>query len=139
MSDNENKTLVDRFWAAFESGDFDTVTALLDADVHWKMPGVETRGSKPLLEMLRAYRVGFPDLRHETRSHVESGDAIAVELFVTGTHRGPMQTPQGSAPATGRKLALESCDYIRVRQGKIASWHVYHDPTPFLTAIGLIG
>jgi hypothetical protein len=48
-----------------------------------------------------------------------------------------MQTPAGTVPPTGKKVVWESCDYIRVKNGKLASWHVYHDPNRFLTALGL--
>ena len=134
MSD-ANKKLTDRFWAAFESGDWSTIGSLVDDDIHWKMPGMEMRGAAPLLEMLHTYRLAFPDLRHEVQSSVESGDTIAIELFVRGTHTGPMQTPKGVVPATGKSVVWDSCDYIKTRNGKIVSWHVYHDPTPFLAAL----
>jgi predicted ester cyclase len=88
--------------------------------------------------MLTAYRAAFPDLRHRMLGHVEAGDTIAVELIAEGTHTGTMQTPQGPVPATGARVVWESCDYIRVRDGKLASWHVYHDTVPFLTALGLL-
>lgn len=136
MSDT-NKKLTDRFWAAFESGDFEAIASHLDSDIHWKMPGVEMRGSAPLLEMLRAYRVAFPDLRHEVQSWVENDDTIAIELVVRGTHQGPMQTPKGVVQATGKSVVWDSCDYIKTRNGKIVSWHVFHDTIPFLTALGL--
>ncbi len=132
------KQLIDRFWQLFESNQLDSLTGLLDADCHFKMPGLEIRGSAALKEMLAAYRVAFPDLRHETKHHVESGDTVAIELLAMGTHTGPMQTPAGTVPATGKTIVWESCDYIRVRNGKIASWHVYHDPMPFMTALGLL-
>jgi predicted ester cyclase len=79
----------------------------------------------------------LPDLRHDVKSHVEQGDTIAIELEVTGTHTGPMHTPQGTVPATGKRVAWQSCDWVRVREGKIVSWHVYHDPTAFYAALGL--
>src|SRR5688572_17847788 len=105
MTTNETiKQLTDRFWSAFESGKLDEVASLIDPDCHFKMPGLELRGAGPLLEVLRGYRVAFPDIRHEVRSFVESGDTIAIELFVRGTHTGPMQTPQGPVPASGKSV-----------------------------------
>jgi ketosteroid isomerase-like protein len=131
------KQVTDRFWQLFESNQLDALDALIDPDCHFKMPGMDLRGSAALRGMLAGYRVAFPDLRHHVKSHVESGDTIAIELEVTGTHTGPMQTPGGTVPATGKKIVWESCDYIRVRNGKVFSWHVYHDPAPFMAALGL--
>ena len=87
--------------------------------------------------MLGAYRTGFPDLKHRVIDVVESGDTIAIELVVEATHTGPMHTPNGVIPATGKRVTWDSCDYIKVRGGKIVSWHVYHDPAAFYAALGL--
>lgn len=134
-----NKQVTDRFWTLLESGKLDQITEVVDADVQFKMPGQPVmRGLEPLRQMLNAYLTAFPDLRHETKSHVESGDTIAIELIATGTHKGPMATPQGTLPPTGNKVVWESCDYIRIKEGRVISWHVYHDTVPFLTAVGVL-
>jgi predicted ester cyclase len=101
-------------------------------------PGTVLRGRDALLGMLSAYRTAFPDLRHDVLPHVESDNTIAIELRVSGTHTGPMQMPQGTVPATGKHVVWDSCDYIRVRGGKVHTWHVYHDSVAFLTALGLL-
>ena len=132
------KQLTDRFWQLFESNQIEALAAVIDADCHFKMPGMELRGSEAVQQMLSGYRMAFPDLRHAVKGYIESGDAVAVELEVTGTHNGPMQTPQGTVPATGKKVVWESCDLVRVKNGKIVSWHVYHDTVPFLTALGIL-
>jgi len=134
----QGKQLTDRVWHLFENGQLDELASLLEPDCHFKMPGFELRSSAALVEMLAAYRVAFPDLRHEVKTYVESGDTIAIELEARGTHTGPMQTPAGTVAATGKQVVWESCDYVRFRNGKLSSWHVYHDPTPFLTALGLL-
>src|SRR3954467_13368396 len=85
------KEVTDRFWQLFESNQLDALEALIDPDCHFKMPGMELRGIAALRGMLAGYRVAFPHPRHPVKGHVESGDAIAVELEVTGTHTGPMQ------------------------------------------------
>jgi ketosteroid isomerase-like protein len=133
------KQIVEQFWAHFESGNFAALTDSIDADCHFRMPGMEVRDRNALLGMLTAYHTAFPDMRHRALHSVESGDTVAIELTVEGTHTGPMQTPQGTIPATGRKVTWESCDYVRIRDGKIFSWHVYHDPTPFFAALGVGG
>jgi ketosteroid isomerase-like protein len=132
------KELTDRFWTLFEAGKLDELATLIDDDCHFKMPGMEMRGREPIIGALAAYRAAFPDIHHTVHGSVEAGDTIAVELTVRGTHTAPMQTPQGTIPATGNPVVWESCDYIRVKRGRLVSWHVYHDPTPFLTALGLV-
>jgi predicted ester cyclase len=133
----DTKGLIDRFWDLFERNRLDELSELIHADCDFKMPGMSFRGKDALLALLRGYREAFPDLRHTVRDHVVSDQGIALELLVEGTHQGPMVTPQGVIPPTGKKVVWDSCDFIRVSAGKVAAWHVYHDPLPFLTALGL--
>jgi steroid delta-isomerase-like uncharacterized protein len=135
---NDAKQLADRFWQALESNRLDEMAKLVDPDCHFKMPGAEMRGFEAMKPLLAAYIGAFPDMRHHVKHWVASGDAVAVELEVTGTHTGPMPTPKGLVPATGRKVVWESCDYIRVKDGRIISWHGYYDSVPFLAALGLL-
>jgi steroid delta-isomerase-like uncharacterized protein len=132
------KRLTDRFWELFEKDRFDELSELVHPDCDFKMPNLALKGKEPLLQTLRAYREAFPDLRHTVRDHVASERTIALELVVEGTHRGPMATPQGVIAATGKRVVWDSCDFIRVSEGKVVSWHVYHDPLPFLAALGLV-
>lgn len=136
---SETKKVVERMWSAMEKNRLDEIDELLAPDCHFKMPGFELRGGAAELKpMLSAYITAFPDLKHEVKHVVESNGTIAIELNVTGTHVGPMQTPEGTIPATGKKILWESCDYVRVVNGKVVSWHAYYDNTPFLTALGLM-
>jgi predicted ester cyclase len=132
------KKITDTVWEIIETKQLAKLDDVIDADCDFKMPGMQFKGCEALRQMLGAYLTGFPDLRHHVRSFVESGDTIALELEVSGTHTGPMMTPAGTIPATGRKIVWDSCDYLRVRNGKVVSWHVYHDSLPFLTALGVI-
>ena len=61
---------------------------------------------------LEAYKGGFPDLRHEIVSAVETPDSIAVELRITMTHTGVFATPMGELPPTGNTVVLEACDVV---------------------------
>jgi ketosteroid isomerase-like protein len=129
------KQVTDKFWQLFEAGDLDAIEPLLDPDFSFKMPGAEMRGFAAMKAMLTGYRVAFPDLSHKVKHFVESGDTVALELDVKGTHTGPMITPAGPIPPSGKQVVWESCDYIRVRGGRILSWHVYHDSSALQAAL----
>jgi len=132
------KKVCDEIWEIIESGKLERLDEVVDADCDFKFPGMAFKGSAGLRQMLGVQLAGFPDLRHHARSFVESGDTIALEVEVSGTHSGALQTPNGTIPATGKKVIWECCDYVRVRGGKAISFHVYYDTMPFLTALGLV-
>jgi ketosteroid isomerase-like protein len=134
---SDAKKVCDRVWETIESGKLEQLAEVVGADCDFKMPGMAFKGVEALRQLLSGYLTAFPDLRHHVRHFVESGDSIALELEVSGTHTGPMQTPQGAVPATGKRVVWDSCDVVHVRGGKVASWHVYHDTVPLLTALGV--
>ena len=131
------KEITDRVWEAVESGNLDAVDELAHPDVEFRGVGAETNGIDELKGFLAAYLEGFPDLQHEVRDYVESDGTIALELHVRGTHTGPLRGPQGEIPATGRPVLWVSADYIKVRDGKVASWHAYTDTMAMLVQLGL--
>ena len=133
------KEIVDQVWAAMESGDLDAFEALTHPDeFEFRGVGNHLTSGAEMREFLEAWRTGFPDIRHEVRDYVESGDTVALELRVTGTHTGPLRGPQGEIPPTGRTVVWETADYVKVRDGKVVSWHVYDDQLAFMVQLGLM-
>ena len=133
-----NRQLVDAVWEAVEVGDLDRWNDILTEDVEQRGPGWDVRGIEASKELVRGYMDALPDLRHEIVNVVEAGNQIAVELRITGTHTGPLVTPEGVMGPTGRSLELRSCDMITVRDGRIASWRAYFDQLSFLGQLGLV-
>ena len=133
-----HRKLVEKLWLAMENGAHDQIAALVTPDVEFRMPGATLRGPAELSGLQKMWWTAFPDLKHEISNFVESGDSFACELHVKGTHSGPMQTPKGTIPATGKKVVFESCDYLRIRDGKVASWHAYTDMLAFQQQLGLL-
>jgi steroid delta-isomerase-like uncharacterized protein len=133
------KALVDRLWVALETQRFEILGEICSPESAIVMPGgIRLRGVDQLAQLLGAYTAAFPDLRHEVVDFVEAEDKIALELRISGTHTGTMQTPNGPIPATGRQVVWESVDFVTVAGGKIASWHAYYDQLAFLAQLGLL-
>ena len=130
---------VQAFWKGFEAGDMEAIVATAIApDCEFTMPGAPPlRGADAVRGMFEAWRAAFPDMRHETVHAIESGDTYAAETRFSAPHRGPLRGVAGEIPATGRAVRWQSADVIRFREGKIASWHVYHDPHALLSQLGV--
>jgi predicted ester cyclase len=133
------KALVDQVWTILETGRFDALGEVYTPESEFAMPGgLRLRGPEQIGQVMRAYFAAFPGLRHEVVDFVEAGETIALELRITGTHTGTMQTPNGPIPPTGRQVTWESVDFVKVAGGKIVSWHAYFDQMAFLMQLGLI-
>jgi len=137
------RTLVDRYWAMVESGDWDGLRQIHAPDTELILPGPGgTRqrftGVEPVIEVLKAYRVAFPDFFHNIQTTTEDGDRIVIEMKVGGTHTGPFATPGGELPPTGRRLDIGAVDVVTLAYGKVQSWHTYFDQVEYLTQLGLM-
>src|SRR6476469_6016388 len=75
----------------------------------------------------------FPDLGFEITSMVETGTGVVLEWIMTGTNSGSLR----GLPPTGKKIALQGIDVIRVRDSRIDSLRGYFDRQTMLEQLGL--
>jgi predicted ester cyclase len=68
-------------------------------------------------------------------THV-AGETVVLELTWRGTHEGPLQTPKGSIPATGKSIEIRACAVIQVAGEKGKSQRHYFDMATLFQQIG---
>jgi steroid delta-isomerase-like uncharacterized protein len=134
-----HQQLVDRHYAQINSNDFSDVAELFSPDVVTEVPDAgRLTGIEPFVAYGRAFLRAFPDGRIHGDRNLEDGDRVVVEGRFTGTNTGPLQTPAGELPPTGRAMVLPFADVFRVADGKIAEHHVYYDTLGLLAQLGLM-
>jgi len=101
-------------------------------------PSGTYNGIDAFLGYVQGYITGFPDAKLNPTHIVESGDLVIVEGEYTGTNTGPMATPQGTMPATGKSIRLPYADVFEVKNGKIAKHRTYFDQMTFLGQLGML-
>jgi ketosteroid isomerase-like protein len=89
-----------------------------------------TAYSKPLVS-------AFGDARHQVDLVATAGDVVVLEGTWIATHTGPLATPGGEVPPTGRTINLPFAATMRVDGEHVASMHVYFDQLAFLGQLGL--
>jgi ketosteroid isomerase-like protein len=95
-------------------------------------------GIGPFIGYGQAFLRAFPDGRIHRDRYVEDGDSVVVEGRFTGTNTGPLQTPAGELPATGRPLELPFADVFRLAGGRITEHRIYYDTVGMLAQLGLM-
>ncbi|ATB42154.1 hypothetical protein CYFUS_007631 [Cystobacter fuscus] len=78
------------------------------------------------------YATAFPDMHRALDKFYVSGDVVVVELSLNGTHRGPLELPVGTIPATGKEIHAPCCDVFHLKDGKVQSFHCYTAATILL-------
>jgi steroid delta-isomerase-like uncharacterized protein len=135
----EARAVVDRFYAAYNSGYTSDALPQFDPDVVTVDPAAgEMRGIDAFAGYLAGFNRGFPDAKLNLGRAVESGELVAIEGTYTGTNTGPLAGPQGEIPATGRAIVLPYMEIYEVRGGRIARHSIYYDQMSFLGQLGLL-
>ncbi|WP_224366435.1 nuclear transport factor 2 family protein [Hyalangium versicolor] len=84
------------------------------------------------------FATAFPDMHRELTDFYVSGDVVIVELSLNGTHRGPLELPAGTIPATGKEIHTPCCDVFHLKDGKVQSFHCYTAATILLGQLGVL-
>ena len=139
QSATTTKPVLERNIAALNNRDMEAYLANQRPDVEFLLPGgVVLRGREQVRQYTESLWGAFPDGTLAFGDQVFSDDAAATEVVFTGTHRGPVLTPNGSVPPTGRRVTLRSASILRIKDGLIASEHVYLDQLDLMTQLGLL-
>ena len=134
----EAREISDRYTDAINAHDAEAIGALYADDGVLSDPAGEFRGLEAIVQYWESFFTAFPDLSGRDEFKAESGDTAINEWSASGTHSGPLETPEGTIPATGKQATLRGCDAITVRDGRITSHRVYYDQLAFMTQLGLV-
>src|SRR6266545_5697005 len=133
------KQLLDRNIKALNTKDIEGLLANQQPDVELVIPGgVTLRGHEQVRQYTEALWAAFPDGAFSFAGQVVAENAAATELVFTGTHTGPLATPNGAIHPTGKRVTLRSASILRFKDGLIVSEHAYVDQLEFMTQLGLM-
>ena len=134
--DNKAQTL-QQCLDAVDMHNIDAVRSLYCSDAQIDAPGAQLCGTDQIIAWYGVFVKAFPDIKHEVLGIVQDGDACALQARATGTHAGPLASPAGDIPPTGKPFALDYVNVARFTDGQIASETYYWDNQAFLTQLGL--
>ena len=87
---------------------------------------------------LRTWAQAFPDATVDIVKIIDTGDEAVAEVTYRGTHTGPLASPQGEIPGTGRRVELPGVMWITVREGRIATFRGFYDTASMMAQLGLM-
>ena len=126
--------------AAFNGHDSERLASLYTNDQVTVLPGAPepVRGRKNKEEMVAGYFRAFPDLTLEIPLVLVSGNHVVCAGHMAGTNAGPLVSPEGEMPPTGRRVKIRMAFILRVRpDGLIEEDQTYFDEAEFLKQLGL--
>jgi predicted ester cyclase len=128
--------ILNRNISALNSHDIEAYLANQHPEVEFVLPdGTVLRGREQARQYAEAFLQAFPDGQLSFGQQVLEPDGAATEVIFTGTNTGPLPTPGGMLPPTGRKVRLHSASILKIRDGLIASEHVYSGQPDLMTQL----
>jgi steroid delta-isomerase-like uncharacterized protein len=134
----ENKALVDRWFAALSGGTSDDVADLAAADIVYHDPSPreesQTGGTG---EWASDREQDYPGLQVTVERAIAEDDMVASYQRYTGTQQGDVEDERG-VPATGLATEWVSMGMFRIECGKIAEIWAVADDLGRLQRLGVI-
>ncbi|MFE2409039.1 nuclear transport factor 2 family protein [Kitasatospora sp. NPDC057904] len=95
------------------------------------------RGAEELGKTVEVYAKAFPDMHRELERFYVTGDIVIVQLRLQGTHLGPLETPAGTVPPTGKRMDAPCCDVFELVDGRIKRFDCYAEGSVIARQLGL--
>jgi steroid delta-isomerase-like uncharacterized protein len=121
---------------AFNARDLSTWQRQLAGNFTASYPGCRDCGdAKTARAFNEPFLAAFSDLHFEIRSAVADGDRMIYLWTGRGTHDGPLVTPQGTLPPSGKKGSVDGVLVATVGDGKIVREETYWNVPDLLAQI----
>lgn len=137
----ELKKLAENFQRAWDNRDMDALVRLYAEDATMFTPGAQEpmQGREAIKENEEALLRAMPDSSLEFTLALISEDHIVFEFVARGTFTGPLASPEGDIPPTGKSLEIKVAEIVRVNaDGLIEEDRTYYDTMEFMSQLGLI-
>ena len=124
---------------AYNDKDWDAVRASLSPDFVYDEIATsrKTQGADQAIQLWQGWAAAFPDSRATFHREIASGNTVIFEVSWQGTHQGPLETPGGSIPATGKRIDVRACMAFEVENDRAKVQRHYFDMMTLLRQIGM--
>jgi steroid delta-isomerase-like uncharacterized protein len=125
---------------AFNEGDWDGFRDAVTPDVVYVEAGTGRRveGVDDYVALWRGWKEAFPDVLGTVERSLEGEDVVAQDIVWEGTHSGPLATPNGIVPASGRRVSVPATIWATERDGRIAEVSHHLDVMGLMAQIGAV-
>jgi steroid delta-isomerase-like uncharacterized protein len=94
------------------------------------------QGVNEIVAAWRGWATAMPDSNASFDSVSVSGSIVTLELTWRGSQTGPLETPGGALPPSGRSIEIRACQIVEVADGKVQSVRHYFDMATLLQQLG---
>ena len=124
--------------SAYNQKDWTAVAAVLAPGCVYDEVATHRRvqGVNDIMAAWRGWATAIPDSKASFDSVSVSGNIVTLELTWRGVQTGPLETPAGALPPSGRSMDIRACQVVEVSDGKVQSIRHYFDMATLLQQLG---
>ncbi len=135
----DTAALAKTWYTAFNDRSFDKNVQICDENIVLNNIafGTTLKGHAGVREWLSLWSNALPDAKVEIVNIFPTDSGVVTEFIGRGTHKGPFIGPQGTIPATGKKIEIRFCEVFKVKNGKFSEHRIYFDAGTLMSQLGL--
>ena len=124
----------------FSAGDWQRFKATIAPDAVYQELATQRRvqGADQIVQTVQGWRQALPDSRGTVTRALASGDTVVLEITWEGTQTGPLETPGGSIPPSGKRVTVQAVQVLTVQGDKIKENRHYFDMLGLLQQLGAV-
>jgi steroid delta-isomerase-like uncharacterized protein len=124
---------------AFNEKDWNAVRASVTSDFVYDEVATHRRaqGVDQVIPLWQEWATAFPDARATFHRAILGDRTVTLEVTWNGTHKGPLQTPQGPIAATGKRIDIPACFVTEIAGDKAKLQRHYFDMATMLQQLGI--
>jgi steroid delta-isomerase-like uncharacterized protein len=126
MSLDVNKAIARRFYEGYNTGDLDTMFALIAPDVVWHGPSDQPLTREQWKQIDATLVSAFSTLSITIEDQIAEADRVVTRTTLQGSHQGEFQ---GLAP-TGKRVTMRAINIDRIVDGQVVEhWVASYSPS----------
>jgi predicted ester cyclase len=127
-----SRAVIERYVEINRTGDTSTLGEIIAPDFRIRLaPPIGVEG---VVAFVRALHAGFTEIACSLEQCVCDDDSASFRYTIAGTHTGVF----AGRAATGRRIAWEGADFLRLRQGKIIQLWPVQESLPLMEGLGVV-
>jgi steroid delta-isomerase-like uncharacterized protein len=131
----QNKAAVRRAYSAMSNGNFALLADIIADDfVEHETSLGQPPTKEGTLQLFRAMRDAFPDLRFDLHDMIAEGDKVFVRATMNGTQQGEFM----GIPATRKQISVPIGDFLRFRGDKVVEHWGVTDSGAMMQQLGIV-
>jgi len=121
---------------AFNNSDWDASSRLFGSSTYNELGTQRSLKGADIIDALKGWKTAMPDVKGSITRAAELGDQVILEVSWHGTNTGPLATPKGEIPPSGKTQTTPSAWIFDYGGDALVESRHYFDMLALLQQIG---